>query len=126
MEKTINWKQYAPEFQSHEFTCRCGCKLNNMHDDFMRKLSKARKIANIPFNITSGCRCASHNRKEGGSISSDHLTGRGVDIRVTNSKHRWIIINALLEVGFNRVGIAKTFIHAGDETRNTSEVMWMY
>ena len=126
MEKAINWKQYAPEFQSHEFTCRCGCGLNNMHDDFMRKLARARKIANIPFIITSGCRCASHNRKEGGSSSSDHLTGRGADIRCKRSGDRWIIMDALVKAGFNRIGVAKTFIHAGDEPRNPPNVIWLY
>ena len=130
METAVNWDNYLPGFRPYEFTCRCGCGLNNMQAEFMKKLTMARQIAretsNIPFIITSGCRCAVHNRKEGGSSSSDHLTGRGADIRCKSTGDRWIIIDALIKAGFNRIGIAKTFIHAGDEPKNTPNVIWLY
>ena len=97
-----------------------------MQESHIGRLYDARLIADIPFVINSGHRCIAHNRTVGGSHNSDHLSGHGTDIRCTDSAQRWIIIDALLHAGFRRIGIAKTFIHAGSDPRLPQEVVWTY
>ena len=37
---------------------------------------------------------------------------------------RYLIVKNAVEMGFNGIGIAKTFIHV--DNRNTESVMWSY
>jgi hypothetical protein len=36
------------------------------------------------------------------------------------------IVRGLLDAGFTRIGIAKTFIHADDDAESPQQVMWLY
>ena len=45
---------------------------NKMDQEFLRKIDKAREIANIPFTINSGYRTQKHNLKVGGVFASSH------------------------------------------------------
>ena len=98
----------------------------NMDVSFLNKLSKARELAAIGFKITSGYRSDDHNAKVGGVPSSSHTIGRAVDIYAPTSTQKYIIINALLQVGFNRIGIAKNFIHVDDDPNKAEDVIWTY
>ena len=99
--------------------------------EFLQKIDEARHIANIPFVINSGFRTLEYHKDLGRrgyptAVKSAHLKGCAADISCTRSTDRWKIINALLSVGFTRIGIAKTFIHVDcDETR-TQNVIWKY
>lgn len=98
----------------------------NMDNDFLQMLDMAREIANIPFKINSGYRTKEHNKKVGGKSDSSHLVGKAVDIAYSNSRDRWIIITALQEAGFNRLGIAKTFVHVDNDQTKAPNVIWTY
>ena len=98
----------------------------NMDVAFLNKLSKARELAAIGFKITSGYRSTSHNTKVGGVPSSSHTVGRAVDIYAPTSTQKYIIINALLQAGFNRIGVAKNFIHVDDDPSKAEDVIWTY
>ena len=98
----------------------------NMDNDFLQMLDIARAIANIPFKINSGYRTKEHNKKVGGKSDSSHLVGKAVDIAYSNSRDRWIIITALQEAGFNRLGIAKTFVHTDSDQTKSPDVIWTY
>ena len=98
----------------------------NMDVAFLNKLSKARELAAIGFKITSGYRSPAHNAKVGGVPSSSHTIGRAVDIYAPTSTQKYIIINALLQVGFNRIGVAKNFIHVDDDPNKSEDVIWTY
>jgi len=98
----------------------------NMDSDFLQMLDMAREIANIPFKINSGYRTKEHNKKVGGKSDSSHLVGKAVDIAYSNSRDRWIIITALQEAGFNRLGIAKTFVHTDSDQTKSRNVIWTY
>jgi len=99
---------------------------NNMDKHFLRLLDNARQIAGIPFKINSGFRTPKHNAKVGGTENSSHLRGFAADIHVSSSANRYAILSALLEVGFNRIGIAKTFIHVDADPIKTQNVIWTY
>lgn len=94
--------------------------------DFLQKLDKARDIAGVSFKINSGYRSPSHNQKVGGKSTSSHLSGLAADISCRDDKTRSTIINALIKAGFNRIGIAKTFIHVDSDTKKSSNVIWVY
>lgn len=97
-----------------------------MDEQFLNKLDDARGIAKIPFKITSGYRTGEHNELIGGVDSSAHTRGNAVDIACRDSRSRWLILNALMLVGFNRIGIADTFIHVDDDPTKAENVIWTY
>lgn len=98
----------------------------NMNQEFLLKLDEARERAGIPFVINSAYRSPEHNAKIGGKPNSSHLKGLAVDISVTNSRQRFIVLNALLNVGFTRIGIADTFLHVDLSTDKSQQVIWTY
>jgi len=97
-----------------------------MDADFLSKLDKARELANIPFIINSAYRSVEQNKKIGGKPNSSHLKGLAVDIRVKDSRTRYIVLNALIRVGFNRIGVANAFIHVDDDKEKSENVIWTY
>ena len=118
-------------FQEYEYECNCGCGISLISQELLTLLDKAREKANMPFLLSSGCRCEDHNEHEKGSKNSSHITtntkrGTAVDIAITSSHARFTILKALLDVGFNRVGIAKTFIHVDVDTTKAPAVSWVY
>ena len=104
---------------------------SNMDATFLEMLDDARGWAGIPFKITSGFRTPSHNAYVGGKIpnnkskGSSHLFGYAADIACNNSSDREIILNALIEAGFRRIGIANTFIHV-DNDIDKNPAVWLY
>jgi len=117
--------QLTRNFTDGEFKCPC-CDKEKMSRDFIAKLQTARQAADIPFHINSGWRCQNRNKKVGGAENSSHLTGHAADIRATDSQKRFAIVNALRKAGFERIGVAKTFIHVDDDAGKTQRVMWLY
>lgn len=116
---------YKPVFfKPHETACKC-CGKNEMSPDLMQRLDIARKLANIPFKINSGFRCQEHNKRVGGSANSSHIRGLAVDIACTDDRTRFILIEALLEAGFSRLGIHERFIHVDVDNKKNSAI-WFY
>ena len=93
---------------------------------FLQLLDKARTHAQIPFRISSGYRTKEHNKKVGGVPNSAHLKGLAADIVCNSSSDRYIILSALLHVGFHRIGIAENFIHCDVSTDKPGFMVWTY
>ena len=114
-----------------EFNCPC-CGKNEMNQLFIDTLRASREYSNTPFVINSGYRCEKHNKKIGGVSSSTHIVGSAADIHCTESRQRALILCGLLEAGFSRIGIAKTFIHVDMADRlegkdnKVEAVFWLY
>ena len=103
----------------------------NMNKEFLSRLDQARSIADTPFKITSGFRSEAYNRSllERGykaSKDSSHLKGLAADIACTDSVSRYKIITSLLKAGFNRIGIADSFIHVDNDPDKATGVIWTY
>lgn len=102
-----------------------------MDPDFLAMLDEARDCAGIPFVITSGFRTVAHNKKlikQGYSASrnSSHLLGLAADIKCSDSRSRYIILDALNEVGFTRIGIAPNFLHVDLDINKPQHRIWVY
>lgn len=97
----------------------------HMKKEFLKKLDRARAQANVPFKINSGFRTREWNRKIGGREGSSHLAGCAADIHCPNSYLRSVIVKSLIDCGFTRVGIAKTFIHV-DNDITKEDAIWLY
>tara|TARA_A100001201_G_scaffold83_1_gene265 strand:+ start:381 stop:758 length:378 start_codon:yes stop_codon:yes gene_type:complete len=124
MANTINLKY----FKIHEFDSPdepgSGKKMNYI---FLEKLDYARGNAGVPFKINSGYRTQNYNDNVlGARVGSSHKKGLAVDIHCIGSRDRFIIINALLSVGINRIGIGKTFLHADVDNDKDQHVIWLY
>lgn len=131
-------------FKFSEFDCKGNCETCsqgssgkiNMDADFLERLDHARAIVkgNTPFVITSGYRCEAHNKRVGGrqkspsSKGSSHMYGCAADIAATSSSARFNITQALLEAGFNRIGISAKggFIHVDSDSDKSRNVLFLY
>ena len=115
--------EYIEHFTRNEFGHAEGVEPSK---DLVFKLEQAREIAGIPFVITSGIRSDQHNAMIGGSPGSSHLTGNAVDLACESSRHRMIMLDALVQVGFNRIGIGRDFIHVDNDGSKPANVCWLY
>ena len=103
----------------------------NMSPKILEMLDLAREKYDKPIKITSGYRTKAYNqdlKKRGykASPNSSHLKGLAVDIACIDSKSRFELLDILLDVGFNRIGIASSFIHADIDMDKTCNVIWTY
>jgi uncharacterized protein YcbK (DUF882 family) len=88
-------------------------------------LQNVRNIIGKPIHINSGLRCPENNRRVGGASDSAHLSGYAADIAVNSSHYRYEFLAVAMDL-FERVGIAKTFIHVDVDPDKAKEVVWMY
>lgn len=111
-------------FSPSEFTCHCGCGagMERMDSGFLMKLEEARKLAGIPFVLSSAYRCPKHNRAVGGVEDSAHVRGYAADIRCLSSHDRFRMLAALMEAGFRRIELAPTWIHVDSDPEKPQDV----
>ena len=122
--KKIEQQMALKYFKLSEFDDAPGTG-KNMKKQFLTKLDKARAIADVPFKITSGYRSKETNKRVGGVSTSSHLKGLAADISCKDSSTRQKILNALIQAGFTRIGIADTFIHC-DTDKDKNDAIWLY
>tara|TARA_R110000782_G_scaffold168799_1_gene260810 strand:- start:167 stop:544 length:378 start_codon:yes stop_codon:yes gene_type:complete len=102
-----------------------------METEFLEMLDIARDIAGFPFIINSGFRTISHNQalKEKGykvAKNSSHLLGWAADLHCGSGKRRFLMIEALLDAGFTRLGIGENFIHVDCDPEKSQMTIWTY
>lgn len=78
---SLNWDNIK-HFKKTEFTCKCGCEMNNIDLKLVNVLEDIRNHFGQACVVTSGCRCASNNKKVGGVQGSRHVLGKAADIYV--------------------------------------------
>jgi hypothetical protein len=87
-----------------------------MSGDLLLKLDNARELAGIPFVITSAFRANS---------TTSHGRGTGVDIRAHTSRNRFLIVQAALDVGFERIGVYDRHVHVDVDEESAQKVLWI-
>lgn len=122
MIKLSGYKHFKP----YEFECCVPkCHISDMDADFLGVLDSARELAGIPFRLNSAYRSKEYELSRGRTGLSSHTKGLAVDIRCTDSRKRYLIVNSLIAVGFMRIGINKTYIHVdADDSKRAS--IWLY
>lgn len=77
-------------FKITEFNCQCQsptCTAPHIEMSLVMALERVRKALGHPIRITSGVRCAPHNKRVGGVKGSQHLVGQAADI-TCEAEHR--------------------------------------
>lgn len=113
MEKSefVNdWSVYE-NFEEWEFACPVSGR-SYMQRRFMDKLQRARSISGVRFHISSGYRDETYNDTLPDSVpNSAHIYGLACDIWFDSMADRLKAFDAFREVGINRIGVSKFFIH---------------
>jgi uncharacterized protein YcbK (DUF882 family) len=102
------------------------CKMSDMNQTTLHRFDHARELAGIPFIVNSAYRTVEHEKKQGRAGTSAHTTGHAIDIRAVDGVTRFKVVKALIDAGFNRIGVAQTFIHADDSPTHPPNVLWFY
>lgn len=94
-------------------------------------LDIARDLYGYPIVVTSGFRTVKHHQnlgKQGYAVAknSSHLLGWAADLACTDSRKRFLLIEALLDAGFNRIGIGENYIHVDLDPEKPSNRIWVY
>lgn len=106
-----------------KFVCPdCGaCEMNK---DFMNALQTIQFGMGEGLVVTSGFRCAIHNKAIGGSPTSKHLLGLAADIACPDAEKRMILVSLAVRNRIKGIGIGKTFTHL--DMRTDTPVLWTY
>jgi len=100
----------SKNFVISEFACKDGSKEIKVDYELIEKLQKLRDALGKPIIVTSGYRTATYNKKSGGISTSNHLTGRAADIKVTGMTPLQVAL-AADKIGLKGIGVYPTFTH---------------
>ena len=98
----------------------------NMQLPLVLLLDQLREACGFALIVSSGYRTERHNQRVKGVDSSSHTSGWAVDVRATSSDSRWKIVMYAIELGFNRIGIASTFVHLDCSPEHPENRIWTY
>jgi uncharacterized protein YcbK (DUF882 family) len=107
-------------FKLKEFKCKCGCDMPlEVYENIIKlssQLQFLRDYTGRPITINSAYRCPKHNKKVGGSKTSQHLLGKAADITIQSLKPAevFMIIEDLIDMGHmlqGGLGLYDTFVH---------------
>lgn len=115
----------SPHFTTDEFRCKDGCGGAYVASQLIAALETLRAKVGAPIHVTSGFRCAAHNRAVGGSPSSQHLVGRAVDIRVDGMSGELLYRLANTIPALHGFGVAAGWIHV-DVRAGDLVARWQY
>ena len=113
----------SANFNSSEFDCHgSGCCSSTLVDDkLVTYLQQIREHFGKPVNISSGYRCATHNKNIGGATKSRHSKGQAADIYISGVTPAEIAKYAesigILGIGLYETSIDGFFVHV--DTRET-------
>jgi uncharacterized protein YcbK (DUF882 family) len=116
---------YREEFEEEGYDVRINPIIPRICQTIRNKIG-------FPLYVTSGVRSPETNARVGGSPNSSHLKGLAVDISTNNvgeeisNRNRFIIVKTLLDLGVDRIGIARTFVHFDVDEEKASNVIWTY
>lgn len=107
----------------HEFACKCGCGLDTVDVETLQVVQDVCTHFRCKVVITSGCRCAAHNKAVGGSENSKHIQCRAADCKFSKVEpeavNHYLVSRYPDRYGF---GLYKTFNHI--DTRTGAPARW--
>ena len=113
----------SDNFSRGEFACKCGCGFDTVDAVLLRWLEQIRANFGKPVTVTSGCRCATYNKRVGGSPNSQHVTGRAADIKVAGESPEDVATYAEM-IGCQGVGRYSTWVHI--DSRSGAPARWKH
>jgi uncharacterized protein YcbK (DUF882 family) len=118
---------FKPETDPKLFFCP-HCHKQGIQQGLIDKLNIARELYGKPMGVVSGIRCVEHNAAVGGVQSSAHVDGNAADVYCYDGFNRFKMIKAFYDAGFNRIGIAESFIHVDVSVKpeHPQNVVWVY
>jgi len=110
-----------PYFKNSEFV-----EPEAVDPEFRRMLERTRQRAGIPMVISSSLR-PRRGRKKSAHYKDKDGRYYGVDIKCRDSRSRYLILNAALREGFNRIGIYDKHLHLDNAMGKGFDgyVVWM-
>lgn len=86
-ETPVNWNSIK-YFKKNELDCGCGGKYCDgfpvpMKQKCMNVADRARAYFGKPATVSSGVRCAAHNKNVGGVPASQHMKGKAMDFSIS-------------------------------------------
>lgn len=109
-------ERLSANFRVREFSCKCGCGRTLVDDKLVAFLQQIRDHFGVSVNITSGCRCAAHNKTVGGDPNSSHMQGMAADI-VVKGIHPKEVARYAESIGVQRIGLYDSFVHIGSGSK---------
>lgn len=120
-------KSYTPKYFTENEFQKVHCSIADLDPESLALLDQARRIAGIPFIVTSAYRSKESELAKGRTGNSAHTRGRAFDIACVSDRHRALIVSAALKAGFTRIGIARTYIHMDNDYHCLpSPRIWLY
>lgn len=98
----------------------------SVNDNFIQALERLERDSGLELEFSSGYRCKACNAAAGGVKNSAHLRGKAVDILVSNSEERWLLLSVAVKMGFRRIGVGRGFMHLDVDYDLPSDVLWLY
>ena len=134
-EKKIDLNINLHYFDISEFDSpdKPGSGKEHMDVNLLMILDNMRHRSGIPYKITSGYRTLAHHKKLKAkgyktSSTSPHLLGKAADIAAPDSRSKYLIIEAAIEFGIQRIGVGANFIHIDiqEEPDKPTRLIWTY
>jgi len=92
--------------------------------ELLRLLALLSKEVGRKLEVNSGHRSHTHNEEIGGVSDSAHLTYKAVDLHAGNPEKALALAKAAAKVGFQRIGVGRTFVHVDVDYSKNYPTAW--
>lgn len=118
----------SEHFTTEEFCCSCGCDTVRVDLRIVDALEKLRTAVDAPLQVTSGYRCAKHNKAVGGVENSPHKRGMAADVRAAGIPPADLFRRARDLGIFTGIGLSVegNYVHVDVMDRPVPLVCWGY
>lgn len=114
-------------FSEAEFKrCKPSCSVSDCNEDALLRLDTLRDYCGFPIILNSAYRSPDYELSKGRKGTSSHCKGLAFDVRCNDSYQRALLVRFAIDVGFNRIGIGKNYIHLDCDSDKFNPCIWLY